>query len=232
MLGRATRWSAVADAGAQGIGFRHAPFRSSRPPVATNGPTHCSGAPGAASSRIGRARVAGQGNLLADGNLNDLADGPGRRRDCAIRRSAGICAVLAGIDGQKPLAPTVLEGLVVLVAAGLLILPGLISDLVVLVLLVPPVRRRIARRLARYLLPPAARAGWTTSDRSTSRSTSNSGGLRTTGGSNRVNAGEVKTATASSCGPAGQQCRGKAKAGQAAIHPEFSFRKPLRGKTL
>lgn len=54
-------------------------------------------------------------------------------------------------EGQPPVAP-VLDGLFLLVAGALLLTPGLMTDAVALLLLVPPVRRTIARATVRWLL--------------------------------------------------------------------------------
>jgi UPF0716 protein FxsA len=51
------------------------------------------------------------------------------------------------IEGRQP-APIVIDGVAVLVAGLLLLLPGMISDLLGLLLLVPPVRRWLIGRLA------------------------------------------------------------------------------------
>ncbi len=52
--------------------------------------------------------------------------------------------------GEPPAAP-VLDGLLILVAAVLLVTPGVLTDLVAIVLLVPPVRRAIRRNVSRRL---------------------------------------------------------------------------------
>lgn len=54
-------------------------------------------------------------------------------------------------EGRPPVAP-VLDGLFLLVAGALLLTPGLMTDVVALLLLVPPVRRAIARASMRWLL--------------------------------------------------------------------------------
>lgn len=54
-------------------------------------------------------------------------------------------------EGQPPVAP-VLDGLFLLVAGALLLTPGLMTDVAALLLLVPPVRRAIARASVRWLL--------------------------------------------------------------------------------
>jgi UPF0716 protein FxsA len=54
-------------------------------------------------------------------------------------------------EGQPPVGP-VLDGLFLLVAGALLLTPGLVTDAVALLLLVPPVRRVIARASMQWLL--------------------------------------------------------------------------------
>jgi UPF0716 protein FxsA len=53
-------------------------------------------------------------------------------------------------EGDLPTAP-LLDGLMILIAAALLVTPGVITDLFGFSLLVPPIRRRIRERLARRL---------------------------------------------------------------------------------
>ena len=61
-------------------------------------------------------------------------------------------------EGRPPVEP-VLDGLFLMLAGGLLVMPGLISDAVALVLLVPPIRRAIARwSIRRVLENPNVRA--------------------------------------------------------------------------
>jgi UPF0716 protein FxsA len=57
----------------------------------------------------------------------------------------------AASEGRPPVAP-VLDGLFLLVAGALLLTPGLLTDAVALALLVPPVRRAVARAGVRWLL--------------------------------------------------------------------------------
>ena len=52
------------------------------------------------------------------------------------------------VRSGRPADAEVADGMLVALAAALLILPGLVSDAVGLVLLVPPVRRTVARRVA------------------------------------------------------------------------------------
>jgi UPF0716 protein FxsA len=52
--------------------------------------------------------------------------------------------------GEPPAAP-VLDGLLILVAAVLLVTPGVLTDLAAIVLLIPPVRRSIRRSLSNRL---------------------------------------------------------------------------------
>jgi len=54
-------------------------------------------------------------------------------------------------EGRAPLGPVV-DGLFLLVAGALLLTPGLITDVVALALLVPPLRRLIARTAMRWAL--------------------------------------------------------------------------------
>jgi UPF0716 protein FxsA len=54
-------------------------------------------------------------------------------------------------EGQPPVAP-VLDGLFLMVAGALFLTPGLMTDAVALLLLVPPVRRVIARAAVHWLL--------------------------------------------------------------------------------
>ena len=54
-------------------------------------------------------------------------------------------------EGRAP-AASVLDGLFLLMAGGLLLMPGLISDALAFLLLVPPVRRAIARWSMRHAL--------------------------------------------------------------------------------
>jgi UPF0716 protein FxsA len=53
--------------------------------------------------------------------------------------------------GEPPVAP-VLDGLFLMVAGALLLTPGLMTDVAALLLLVPPIRRGIARVAMRWLL--------------------------------------------------------------------------------
>ena len=57
-------------------------------------------------------------------------------------------------EGRPPLAP-VLNGLFLILAGALLLTPGLITDVAALLLLVPPIRRVIARRSVERLLRTA-----------------------------------------------------------------------------
>jgi UPF0716 protein FxsA len=54
-------------------------------------------------------------------------------------------------DGRAPVEPVV-DGLFLMVAGALLLTPGLITDVVALALLVPPLRRLIARTAMRWAL--------------------------------------------------------------------------------
>jgi UPF0716 protein FxsA len=57
----------------------------------------------------------------------------------------------AASQGRPPIAP-VLDGLFLMVAGVLLLTPGLITDVFALALLVPPVRRAVARAAVRWVL--------------------------------------------------------------------------------
>jgi UPF0716 protein FxsA len=57
----------------------------------------------------------------------------------------------AASKGRPPVEP-VLDGLFLMVAGALLLTPGLLTDVVALALLVPPVRRAVARASVRWLL--------------------------------------------------------------------------------
>ena len=57
----------------------------------------------------------------------------------------------AASEGRPPVEP-VLDGLFLMVAGALLLTPGLLTDVVALALLVPPVRRAVARATVRWLL--------------------------------------------------------------------------------
>ena len=59
---------------------------------------------------------------------------------------------LESMSEGRPLVEPVLDGLFLMLAGGLLVMPGLISDAVALVLLVPPIRRAIARWSIRRVL--------------------------------------------------------------------------------
>jgi UPF0716 protein FxsA len=54
-------------------------------------------------------------------------------------------------DGRVPVQP-VLDGLFLLVAGALLLTPGLVTDVMALALLIPPVRRAVALAAMRWLL--------------------------------------------------------------------------------
>jgi UPF0716 protein FxsA len=54
-------------------------------------------------------------------------------------------------DGRTPVEP-VLDGLFLMVAGALLLTPGLMTDVAALLLLIPPVRRAIARTSMRWLM--------------------------------------------------------------------------------
>jgi UPF0716 protein FxsA len=59
----------------------------------------------------------------------------------------------------EPPAAQVLEGLLILVAAVLLVTPGVLTDLVAIVLLIPPIRRSI-RRYVTKRLQARIRSAW------------------------------------------------------------------------
>jgi UPF0716 protein FxsA len=85
-----------------------------------------------------------------------------RRQGLRTLRTAQ--AAIAG--GEAPTAELG-AGLVLLIAGALLVLPGLLSDVLALVLLIPPVRRglaawltrRIEARLSQQVFPPGGAAG-------------------------------------------------------------------------
>ncbi len=52
--------------------------------------------------------------------------------------------------GEPPAAP-VLDGLLILVAAVLLVTPGVLTDLMAIVLLIPPIRRTVRRYVTKHL---------------------------------------------------------------------------------
>jgi UPF0716 protein FxsA len=54
-------------------------------------------------------------------------------------------------EGRTPVAPVV-DGLFLLVAGALLLTPGLLTDIVALALLVPPLRRAVARAAMAWML--------------------------------------------------------------------------------
>lgn len=69
-------------------------------------------------------------------------------------------AFRASLQERRPPGPSATEGLLVLVGGVLMVMPGLVTDLVGAVLVVPPTRRLLARwaqsTLARRLTPSAA----------------------------------------------------------------------------
>jgi UPF0716 protein FxsA len=69
-----------------------------------------------------------------------------RQSLAAVRRTLEALS-----EGRAPVEP-VLDGLFLLVAGALLLTPGLLTDALALALLVPPVRRLIARASMRWLL--------------------------------------------------------------------------------
>jgi UPF0716 protein FxsA len=54
-------------------------------------------------------------------------------------------------EGRPPVQP-VMDGLFLMIAGGLMLTPGLITDVVALALLVPPVRRWVARAVMAWLV--------------------------------------------------------------------------------
>ena len=94
--------------------------------------------------RIGRAISVGPtiALVLLTGML-----GAALARHQGIRALGRIQAELAG--GRMPTGPMV-DGLLILIAGLLLIAPGVLTDAVGFVLLIPPARRLIRRRLAGY----------------------------------------------------------------------------------
>jgi UPF0716 protein FxsA len=69
-----------------------------------------------------------------------------RQSLAAVRRTLEALS-----EGRTPVAP-VLDGLFLMAAGALLLTPGLLTDALALALLVPPVRRAIARTSMRWLL--------------------------------------------------------------------------------
>jgi UPF0716 protein FxsA len=69
------------------------------------------------------------------------------------RQSVGVLirTLEALSEGRPPVEP-VLDGLFLMLAGGLLLMPGLATDVVALLLLVPPLRRLIARASVRWML--------------------------------------------------------------------------------
>jgi UPF0716 protein FxsA len=72
------------------------------------------------------------------------------------RQSLGVVArtLEALSEGRAPVEP-VADGLFLLLAGALLVTPGLVTDVVALALLVPPLRRVIARACTRWALARA-----------------------------------------------------------------------------
>src|SRR5262245_55806660 len=69
------------------------------------------------------------------------------------RQSVSVLTrTLEGVSEGRPPVEPVLDGLFLLVAGALLLMPGLATDVVALALLVPPLRRLIARASMRWLL--------------------------------------------------------------------------------
>lgn len=68
----------------------------------------------------------------------------------ALVRTQGLATLTRGMrrleGGQLP-AQEMVEGLVLAVAGVLLLIPGLLTDVLALLLLVPPLRHRLARRM-------------------------------------------------------------------------------------
>ena len=62
--------------------------------------------------------------------------------------------MVAASEGRPPVEP-VLDGVFLLMAGGLLVMPGLISDAMALLLLVPPIRRAVAHWTMRELIQRA-----------------------------------------------------------------------------
>lgn len=60
-------------------------------------------------------------------------------------------AIRADLAAGRPPAQSVVDGLLVLVAGLLLALPGLLTDIAAILLLIPPVRRRLRAPLLAYL---------------------------------------------------------------------------------
>lgn len=69
----------------------------------------------------------------------------------SIAKNQGLSALRRVQQGEVPPEAELLAGPLLLVAALLLVVPGFVSDAFGFVLLVPPVRRIVARRLARRM---------------------------------------------------------------------------------
>ncbi len=69
-----------------------------------------------------------------------------------IVRGQGLTMLDRVRRGELDPQADALGGPLLVVAAGLLVLPGLLSDVLGYALLVPPIRRLAARRLARWLI--------------------------------------------------------------------------------
>ncbi len=74
----------------------------------------------------------------------------------SIAKNQGLAAVRRLNEGAPPSAE-VLAGPLLLLAAALLVIPGFVTDAFGFVLLVPPVRRLVARRMARRALARGGR---------------------------------------------------------------------------
>lgn len=75
-----------------------------------------------------------------------------------VMQQQGIAAMGRAMEavaqGRPPVEPVV-DGAFILLAGGLLILPGLISDALGIMLLIPPLRRFIARKSFKFMLRKA-----------------------------------------------------------------------------
>jgi len=93
----------------------------------------------------------------------------------AIIRSEGLLALrrmqAALQNGEAPVRPMI-DGVLVLLIGALFIVPGFVTDLAALILLLPPVRRLVAGRVLRHL-----RQGDLTQSRATGDSGGGDGGI-------------------------------------------------------
>jgi len=75
-----------------------------------------------------------------------------------IQGMTRLAKLKAALAAGEPPTRTLLEGMVVVIGAVLLLLPGFITDALSLVCLLPPLRSRLVRWLERWLLKNAVQA--------------------------------------------------------------------------